>query len=98
MLHRIVFFFRGLLTSPSTEVTVATLLGSSDLRCSLRTNLALVKDETRLDPWMTACKELRAAVDKADRVEIPERNGWRVAVLRKLLEAIQGLIESIVIN
>ena len=41
LLSHHVGFFRGLLTSPSSEVTVVALLAARDLRSNLGSNLAL---------------------------------------------------------
>jgi hypothetical protein len=113
LLHRGVNFFRGLLASPSTEVTVAALLAARDLRSSLGTNLALVRKETGLNPWVVGRAELRAALKAADRAEVPEQDSWRGPALQKLLAArleahytadreeekrLQGLINSLVVN
>jgi hypothetical protein len=87
LLHRGVGFFRGLLASPSREVTVAALLAARDLRSTLGSNLAEVRQVTGLDPWVAGRGELRAALEAADRVEVPQLDGWRVPYLQKLLAA-----------
>jgi hypothetical protein len=113
LLHRAVGFFRGLLASPSHEVTVVALLAARDLRSSLGSNLALVREATGLDPWEAGRGELRAALEAADRAPVPQQDSWRAPALMKLLTArlrahyaadrgeegrLQGLIDSIVIN
>ena len=113
LLHRSVGFFHGLLASPSWEVTVVALLAARDVRSSLGANLALVRDETGLDPWVTGRGELRAALEAANKAPVPQQDSWRVPYLGKLLAArlqahyaadseeeqrLQSLIDSLVIN
>ena len=52
LLSREVGFFRSLLASPSNEVTVIALLAARDIRSNLGSNLALVRELTKLDPWV----------------------------------------------
>ena len=113
LLHRAVGFFHGLLASPSREVVVVALLAARDLRSSLGANLALVREETGLDPWVAGRAELRAALEVADQAPVPQQDSWRAPYLEKLLAArlrahyeanteeeqrLQGLINSLVIN
>ena len=113
LMHRFIGFFRGLVDSPSYEVVVVARLAARYVRSNLGANLALVKTQTGLDPWMARMGQLRAALDRADRVAVPEADSWRVAYLRKLLaqrlqahysadkheeERLQTLIDSLVIN
>ena len=72
-----------------------------------------MREETGLDPWVAGRAELRAALEAADRVEVPQLDSWRGPALQKLLAArlqahytadqeeenrLQGLINSLVIN
>ena len=113
LLHRFVGFFRGLLQSPSHEVTAVALLAARDIRSNLGANLKLVQEKSKLDPWMAGMDQLRAALEAADRVEVPQLDSWRPAYLKKLLaqrlqahyradtreeERIQTLIVSLVKN
>ena len=113
MMTRFSNFFRSLLVSPSQEVTVVALLAARDLRSNIGANLALLRDVTGLDPWAVAPSRLRAALEEADRVEVPISDFWRPPFLRKLLaaclqahfkadtreeEQLQRLIDSLVIN
>jgi hypothetical protein len=113
LLHRGVVFFRGLLTSPSSEVTVAALLAARDLRSNLGSNLAEVQKVTGLDPWVAGRGQLRAALEAADRAPVPQQDSWRVPCLQKLLAArlqahyagdqeeekrLQSLVNSLVCN
>ena len=72
LLHRAVGFFHGLLASPSPEVTVVALLAARDLRSSLGANLALVREETGLDPWVAGRGELQAALVAAELAPVPQ--------------------------
>jgi hypothetical protein len=87
LLHRGIFFFRGLLASPSREVTVAALLAARDLRSNLGSNLAEVRKVTGLDPWTVGRGQLRTALEAADRASVPQLDSWRVPCLQKLLAA-----------
>ena len=87
LLHREVGFFHGLLASPSSEVTVAALLSARDLRSNVGANLALVREVAGLDPWLAGRRELRAALEAADRAPVPQQDSWRVQALQKLLTA-----------
>ena len=66
-MHNRVFFFPGLLSSPTDKTSVAVLLAAKDLRSSLGSNLELVKTETGMDSWAVGRAELRAALDVSDR-------------------------------
>ena len=63
------------------------LLAARDLRSSLGSNLALVRELTGLNPWVAGRAELRAALEAADLVPVPEQDNWRVPLLDKLLLA-----------
>ena len=113
LMNRSVGFFRGLLASPSKEVTVVALLAARDLRSSLGSNLALVRGATKLDPWAASRAQLKAALEADDLVPVPQLDSWRAPALEKLLSArvqayyagdeeetkrLQGLISSLVTN
>ena len=67
-------FFRSLLYSPSSEVAVVARLAARDLRSSVGTNLALLRQETGLDPWVVGPGHLRTALLAKDRVVVPDRD------------------------
>ena len=111
--HRFVTFFRGLLASPSQEVAVVARLAARDLRSNLGSNLEEVRRRTGLDPWTAGRWELRSALNREARREVPEEDSWRPVYLQKLLgnrveahygadleeEArLDGLIQSLVTN
>ena len=113
LLSREVGFFRSLLASPSSEVTVLALLAARDIRSNLGSNLALVRELTKLDPWVEPRGSLLTALEKADKRDVPPQDRWRLPFLKKLLaarlqahyageekevERLQDLINSLVIN
>ena len=87
LLSRSVGFFHGLLASPSNEVAVVATLASRDLQSSLCSNLALAREKSGLDPWVAGRAQLRAALEAADRVPVPQQDSWRAPLLEKLLAA-----------
>ena len=87
------------------------LLGARDIRSSLGSNLALIREMTGLDPWVAGRGQLRAALESVETREVPSQDEWRAPYLQKLLEArlvahyraeeeeeekLQGLIRSLV--
>lgn len=113
LLHRFRGFFWSLLKSPSPEVQVAVRLGARDIRSTVGANLALLRCETGLDPWVASPGQLRAALLEAERVDTPDSDAWRIPFLEKLLEEklshfysgnkeeeerVKTLIDSLVIN
>ena len=113
LLSREVGFFRSLLTSPSHEVTVLALLAARHIRSNLGSNLALVRELTKRDPWVEPRGALAAALVAADTRDVPEQDRWRLPYLQKLLamrlqayysgeedevKRLQELINSLVIN
>ena len=106
-------FFHCLITSPSNEVMVVTMLAARDLRSNLGKNLSMVRETTGLDPWVARPGQLRAALNLSDRREVPEMELYRVPLLQKLLgqrlqahymadveeeERLTALINSLVVN
>ena len=113
LLLKFIGFFRSLIASPSSEVVVVALLAARDLRSNLGKNLALVRETSGLDPWVAGPAQLRAALERAERREVPESDFWRAGLLRSLLEEqllasyaadveqekrLEGLISSLVQN
>ena len=113
LLHRSIGFFLGLLTSPSKEVVVVALITAREICSNLGANMALVREEMGLDPWVAGRGELGAAVEAANRALVPQQDSWRLPYLRKLLaaclqahyatdseeeERLQSLMDSLVIN
>ena len=113
LLSKFIGFFHSLITSPSSEVMVVALLAARDVRSNLGRNLSLVRETTGLDPWVARPGQLRAALNLADRREVPEMDLYRVPLLQKLLgqrlqahymtnvkeeERLTALINSLVVN
>ena len=107
-------FFQSLLDSPSPEVQVAVRLAARDLRSSVGSNLAILRQESGgLDPWTVSAGKLKAALIKKETVAVPAQDEWRIPLLRQLLaqrlknfydgdkvkeESISRLIDSLVVN
>ena len=87
LLARFHGFFRSLLASPSHEVVVVALLATRDIRSTLGSNLAHLRAKTGLDPWEVTKGQLKAALGRATRNEVPECDYWRPELLQKLLSA-----------
>ena len=66
---------------------MVALLAARDLRSSLGSNMALVQEVAKLDPWGASRAEFQAALEKADRAPVPKLDSWRVPTLKKLLSA-----------
>ena len=113
LLTRFRKFFRSLMESPSKEVQVVASISARDMRSSLGSNLALLREETGLDPWVVSQGQLKKALIDAETVEVPAGDKWRISYLEKLLQQCQllhylgnkdeedrlkGLINSLVIN
>jgi hypothetical protein len=113
LLLRFRTFFRSLVTSPSPEVQVAALLAARDLRSSIGSNLALLQDESGLNPWTCSPGRLRAALLQAEEVPVTSAEAWRAPYMGRLLaermahfysgndkevQRVQGLLDSLAIN
>ena len=114
LLLRFRTFFWSLLTSPSLEIQVAALLAARDMRSSIGSNLALIRQESGgLDPWTVSPGQLKAALVRAEEVAVPLEDAWRVSYLYRLLterlqhfysggkqeeDRVRRLIDSLVLN
>ena len=85
LLARYCKFFRSLLVSPSPEVQAAALLAARDLRSSVGSNLALLREESGLDPWTCPMGRLKRALQEAEEVPIPAEDAWRGPYMWRLL-------------
>ena len=54
---------------------------------NLGSNPALLREVSGLDPWVAGRAHLRAALEAADRVPVPQQETWRAPYLEKLLSA-----------
>ena len=61
-------------------------LAARDIRSSVGINLALLRRETGLDPWVASPGQLKAALLSSSMVEVPDQDRWRIPYLEKLLE------------
>ena len=52
VMSRFVTLFQSLLQSPSTEVQICTRLAARDIRSNIGANIAAIKNETGLNPWL----------------------------------------------
>ena len=99
--------------SPSHEVSVVASLAARDVRSNLGANLALIRRETGLDPWVVGPCQLKQALESAELADIPETDRWRIPYLNKLLSQkleahyngdlheeknLRSLIDSLVVN
>ena len=64
---------------------MVALLAARDLRSSTGSNLEMVRTMTGLDPWTVGRSELRSALDRALRRDVPDQDTWRAPYLQKLL-------------
>jgi hypothetical protein len=113
ILARFAGFFRSLRNSPSHEVAVMANLASRDIRSTTGKNLKLLEEITGLDPWVYGSDRVKQELVKAEKVEVPQLDQWRVGYLASLLEQrqrlhywgdkegwerVSGLIDSLCIN
>ena len=106
-------FFRGLRSSPCREVAILANLVARDIRSTTGSNIRLVWDSSGKNPWCSGPTALRSGLAKAERVEVPEADRWRVKYLGTLLTQrqewhymgheeqellVQKLIDSLCIN
>ena len=73
------------LTTAVVVAVVVALLAARDIRSTLGSNLAHLREMTGLDPWAAERGQLKAALDLATRREVPEHDYWRPPLLQKLL-------------
>ena len=79
-------FFRSMLASPSPEVQVVARLAARDLRSSVGSNLALLREESGgLDPWTSPPGRLKAALQLSEESPIQTADAWRVPYMWRLL-------------
>ena len=113
LLLRFKKFFQSLVTSPSPEVQVAALLAARDIRSTVGSNLALIREETSLDPWTCSKGQLRAALLQSEVVPVKDEDAWRSPYMWRLLQErllhyyngdtenekrVQGLLDALVCN
>ena len=94
ILSRFVKFFQSLRVSASKEIQVLSRYIARDIRSVTGWNLQLVRDLTKLDPWVTSSYKLKAALIGAEKVEVPANDHWRPPYLCSLL-AQRGVVHSL---
>ena len=77
--------------SPSHEVAVLAGLTARDLRSTTGKNIKLVHELSGLDPWEYGSARIKDELAKAEEVEVPAVDQWRISYLQKLLEQRQML-------
>jgi hypothetical protein len=108
VLSRYVNFFRGLLDSRSPEVALVANLAGRDMSSTTGRNLHLIRQETKLNPWVASptCVKLNLS-----HSTVPAGDEWRLPVLQSYLQKryqmelqlvdtkeINKLIDSLCIN
>ena len=88
LVSRFVNFFRSLLKSQSKEVKVVASIVARCARSTTGRNLMNIQVETNMDPWREEAWKIRQAVKFE---EVPDREGWRVQYLAKLIRAKQEM-------
>ena len=73
------------------DVAVMANLASRDIRSTTGRNLALVRECSGLDPWAYGSARLKVELAKAELLEVPPTDQWRVRYLGDLLEQRQIL-------
>ncbi len=80
-------FYRNLLVSPSFEVQVVARRSATDIRSSVGSNLALLRELTGgLNPVTVSPGKLREVLVTAAEKPVPAGEEWRVGLLQKLLQ------------
>ena len=113
ILARYCRFFRGLRTSPSSEVACLANLLARDVRSSTGMNINTISNLTGKDPRLENPTAIKVALEEAELVEIQNLDKWRVRYLGVLLEQrmqlhylgaddekleLQHLIDSLCVN
>ena len=65
-------------------------LAARDIRSSVGINLALLRRETGLDPWLASPSQLKAALLSSSMVEVPDQDRRRIPYSDRLLEEGMG--------
>lgn len=112
ILSKYVSFYRGLLDSPSPEVSFLAHLLIRDQRSVTGRNIQFVRKESNMDPLVDSPQSIKTALTAVMPV-VPENDEWRIPYLGKLLdqrqrahycgddektEQLQNLINSLCVN
>ena len=74
-------------SSPSFEVMVFGRLAARDLRSTTGSNLASLRMETGLDPWLYGGQRLRDSLMARHTAMFPVGEEWRIKYIQSLLSA-----------
>lgn len=85
LMMRQLTFFQGLLASPSIEVQVVSRLSARDMRTTLGSNLAHIRQETGLDPWVIGGQQMRDKLVSFNASRVPFSDEWRIPFLEKII-------------
>ena len=77
-------FVRGLIASPSMEVSVMCGVARQDIRTVTGGNLALLRKKTGLDMTMASVGRVREVLKRGAAI-VPEADLWRMKYLARLL-------------
>ena len=83
--------FAGFFASLRKSVAVLAGLTARDLRSTTGKNIKLVHELSGLDPWEYGSARIKDELAKAEEVEVPAVDQWRISYLQKLLEQRQML-------
>ena len=85
VLSRYVKFFHSLFENKSKKVSLVAQIASQDKASTTGRNLAKIKEETNLNPWVASNVLVREQVQAGD-VKVPTMDQWRLPYLEKLLK------------
>ena len=86
ILARFPAFFRGLVSSPSQEVSVMAYLVGQDLRSVTGQNLRYIEECIGSDPVLCPTSKLKEQLYNLEMIVTPDQDSWRVAYLSNLLQ------------
>ena len=92
ILARFPGFYQNLRKSPSYEVAVMANMAGRDIRTTTGKNLKLIEDLSGLDPWVFGSGRVKQELVKAEMVEVPQQDQWKLGYLARLLEERQLLL------
>ena len=84
VLTRYIKFFKSLLKSPSPEVVLVANLAARDMGSTTGINMARLKQETGLNPWVASSARVKEALEMSEHI-VPEADLWRLPLLEKLI-------------
>ena len=85
IISRYVKFFQSMLKSASKEVRLLAQLAAHDKGSTTGFNLAKIKEETNLNPWIVSSLQVKQALVEGEP-KVPEQDWWRLPYLAKLLD------------